>query len=64
MSTLLSNVLELSSGCVSCDFGWIRRDANFVAQALAKYASINRSLIRCNISIFMEVREDGCVFGF
>lgn len=69
ISTLLSNVLELSSRCVSCDFGWVRRDANFLAQALAKYALINRSLIHCNMfslppSVSMEVREDGCVFGF
>lgn len=51
ISTLLSNVLELSGRFVSCDFslGWNHgRDANCIAQALQVCFCLNKWFIQCN----------------
>ena len=47
---LYHDMVVLSKEFVSCKFCWIKRDANFVAHSLAKFASCNKLTFSCNIS--------------
>ena len=45
-----NDMVVLSKKFESCTFCWIKRDANFVAHSLAKFASCNKLTFSCNIS--------------
>jgi ribonuclease HI len=45
-----NDMVVLSKKFESCTFCWIKRDANFVAHSLAKFASCNKLIFSCNIS--------------
>jgi hypothetical protein len=47
----LVNILLLSSSFLSCSFNWVRREANGIAHALAKFIpSPKATIFVCNIS--------------
>ncbi len=55
---VLNNALELGKSFHSCTFNWVRREANGVAHAMAKFASPSRSSFCCNFySIPKSVRD-------
>ncbi len=48
--SVLFNILECRKSFSSCSFVWIRREANEVARAMAKFASQSRTCFNCNMS--------------
>ena len=50
VSSVLFNILECRKSFSSCSFVWIRREANEVARAMAKFASQSRTCFNCNMS--------------
>ncbi len=58
ISSLITNIIELSRSFLSCCFCWIRREAIDAAHMLAKFASHNRSPLQCNyLSLPPSVRD-------
>ena len=45
-----NDMVVLRKKFVSCNFCWIKKDANFVTHFLAKFASYNKLTFSCNIS--------------
>ena len=48
ISTLISNICNVSKDFISCKFQWVKRDANAVAHAMAKHASLIKNSMCCN----------------
>jgi ribonuclease HI len=47
VQSLLFHALDIANSFVSCEFCWIKRDANFVAHALATHAVLSNSNVFC-----------------
>jgi ribonuclease HI len=50
VSSVLFNILECKNSFSSCSSVWIRREANEVAHAMAKFASQSKTYFNCNMS--------------
>ena len=61
ISSLVTNIIELSRSFLSCCFCWIRRGANDAAHTLAKFAAHSRFPFHCNYDSLPPTVWDVCM---